>query len=673
MYSSFEFSNPLKNQFINALETYLDLAEQNGVPPEQILASLWLHISNSVLSYTAHPNSHATERCIALAITAFHQQDLKNPAPSTRIRSSIELLMPSLCDLEHICDPDKNFFAHWDDKQKQWLDGADSEGIQAILADHILGREGKCLIPIFDILQQNADDAFYPYFVSDAERSKKDNILLKTDEHRRAYLHSPLTRQLFEARMAFAACQTEGNHLLGQLTLMLQAFRQSSILHLGHENEAEQGIYPAIKHFFDFYQALPDCMRQKIPISIQNWVTEFLTVLSGKSSDIMALCLNQQAKKLAICLEENSNLLLDIGLTSAEQIVALQRAEASVSEAQINALQSYQHRHVRGTDDLPITPVMMAFFATRLNNTESIIQNGLERLDKASVQALVSVPALLKSLLAHFAQADNLITFAHKTSEATLGAVLEILSQNHIKADDSLMKAKTLIWCKNTMSPEQSAQLTAYIINSNAKTRQQTVLNFLNYDDVKNWFVRRVLGRLCGIKNGATAIANAKDFIDVLRRLPSDLYKDAIEAAKPCFAHWFCKTNDVRLLFASLTQQAHEADVKSILECMLAYIPNAKEKTSNVCDWMFFLSENPLSCKPSQALFLVCKPQMQTLLESAGVTQHIDEVLLKPFEDAYTIFKAAWIKTHPRDSLFYCKSVSSHHQMQYDENPRKGL
>lgn len=681
MNQPFEFANPLKTTLIDLLEKRIDSMIQDKTPAQTTLALLWPHLCNSMLAYTAHPYSKATQKCIALAVDAFYQQDLQNPNPESPIQSSLMMLMPSLCDFEHTSDPDKDLCARWDNTRQKWLDIADPQRIhtrlQNILASHILGREGKCLIPVLESLEQTVAQPFYPYFISDADRLSKANTELLPSELERVYTHSHLTRKLYDAKVFLQALYQKTEQLLGQLNLLLQAFRQASILHLGQEEQAEQNVYPVILGFFAFYDALSSSMQESIPADTKAWVAGFREIQAGKNSDIMRICLNQQVKMLARCLEKDAVTLAKIGLPEAEQAKMIELAQAHMLEAKTGLRQGYQSGLAQGVDVLPITKKMLSLFSEKPQDWIPASTTSLSRLDKNSIKALTTNKAVLEILLDHFKHANHLLSFAHHTSEAALEAILEILVEHGIAADSSLVREEQLRWCVNTMQPAQSALLAAYILNSNAKKRFNAIEQFLKPRSAPiAWFIERVLVRICGKTNGQHAVANADDFTKLLCTLPSAYHASAIETAKPYCAHWFESTLALRRLFASLSRQADLSNLAHSLPKIMSYVPKAAEQTRHICNWIFaepFSQENPLSCKPSLALFHACKPQLRTLFQKSTATQTVEDMLQMPFEVAFTAFKAAWANTHPSDSLFHRKPAASYQDMHYEEKPRNGL
>ena len=230
-----------------------------------LLSDNWALAHNNILSYTAHPTHLVTELLCDIATWVAEEENKK---PGAQPILPIQILMPTLCldsmlpaKIPSLTSPD--------------LD------LKKIVQTHIVGREGKYLIPITVLTLCEHDthlSKVLNYYYDALEDEKTGDPVhpvemmhLNPDELRRLEDHSADARAWFDIKRQYEHAAKDPGHLLSHLNELTRLMSYNSAHGgIGSQEIAGDGGMTAISDFFVYYdQQLTEEQRQSVPESIQ--------------------------------------------------------------------------------------------------------------------------------------------------------------------------------------------------------------------------------------------------------------------------------------------------------------------------------------------------------------------------------------------------------------------
>lgn len=152
--------------------------------------------------------------------------------------------------------------------------------LQKILQTHILGEDGRHLIPIRLLteitLAPVIEPSIIPYMYIEPEKSDSDEEdseappvipknTMEDQEEKRLIAHSALTQEFMQARKDYTEESNDKNTLLGRLTELCTILHQNSAYVTGVHDNAAAGAYPAIIVFMEYYNRLSPQQKGRIP------------------------------------------------------------------------------------------------------------------------------------------------------------------------------------------------------------------------------------------------------------------------------------------------------------------------------------------------------------------------------------------------------------------------
>lgn len=228
----------LENDYVSELEQVKSL--------KSYLAKNWAFVKGAALCYTALPDDEFTFFLCEIA------QFVKEYAPEEDQKEelfAINYLMPGVC------------FESMAEAKYPHIEANDATAIQGILKSHILGREGKYLIPV----KQFAELARHKhgsgkwtnyYFDLYNNEHQASEAQLSVEEYNRLVNHSSASEALMNAVIDYDLSLQQGASLLASLNRLCQLLRLNSADGVGKEQMAAGGAYDAIIQFNDYYTRL---------------------------------------------------------------------------------------------------------------------------------------------------------------------------------------------------------------------------------------------------------------------------------------------------------------------------------------------------------------------------------------------------------------------------------
>lgn len=231
----------------------------NAQKLKEFLAENWEKISNNCLCYTAHPDDALTVLICKIAVNVAGILE-ENP---------LMILMPGI-SVEHISDLTQN------------LEPKNSYALLKILKTHVLGKEGRYLIPVLLLTKLeingfvrygNGDKVYaieampHPYFNSETMTTEMQFISI--DEMKRLMNHSDQTRSIgslmveYQKEISNQNNNFQNNNLLAQTELLAKKLFSGGAHSAGSEMNAAAAAMTGIVDFFKFLERC-DCLLVEI-------------------------------------------------------------------------------------------------------------------------------------------------------------------------------------------------------------------------------------------------------------------------------------------------------------------------------------------------------------------------------------------------------------------------
>lgn len=279
----------------------------------------WEQYKHTPFSYTALPDHGITKLLwfVAQEITRVERKGKESPG-------ILNVLMPgvrtsSLMDgYRDLCPSEES----------QWKD----VGLE-VLRTHIVSDDGHYLIPVKRLADLESlpndhtkiDNAYYDYNVP-------GEPCHNTLEFSRLAEHSDVSREFVQLFKEYEDFVKQDSSLYGQLAQLCRQLYFNSVSARGEEADAGAGAYTAIARFNEYYEALPEGEKRKVPGSVKSEIEKIQRLASpyGVTNDTK----DQQAQAAAIASEiiqaEADGLASASAAGSSHQITAV--AEKDIKE-----------------------------------------------------------------------------------------------------------------------------------------------------------------------------------------------------------------------------------------------------------------------------------------------------------------------------------------------------
>lgn len=375
---------------------------------EDLLATNWQLISGTALSYTALPDDKITLLlCDIAGLLAQYSRKNEN-------KSVINFLMPTVA-IESLSDSYPSLVE---------LD------IRQVLKSHVLGREGKYLIPAKQLLtlitapKTERYNIYYDYEIHD-----ESFAVLSEEEYERIIRHSPEAGALFSAYTQHDLCINEQGSLLTHLHELCRHLRFNSIDGVGQEKLPGEGAYAAIIQFANYYNMLEDG-KGKIPANVQAEIDKLIALASdpsqnnnATSADNIETCIKLRRDKLEEVLRPAEQILSEIGVGGQQKINLIDKARQHIADCEHALEKAIDQCSYRGTDKLGITKAL----ADKLNAPVSISSvddlQEFMKLTPAEISHFCQDGVIQKQVVDQFQSIEVLIAFICDTAPAKLEAL----------------------------------------------------------------------------------------------------------------------------------------------------------------------------------------------------------------------------------------------------------
>lgn len=300
------------------------------------LAEHWEKFKNTALCYTAQPNSPVTKLCCDIAGFVANNLGL----------SIVAVLMPTV-SVESLCPEKYPELNH-------------VENIIQLLNTHIVGRQGKYLIPVkciadYDEAKSSIDLHIYnPYY--DYRMHEPAMNTLNKEEIYRLIEHSQLTKNVYDAKKEFENLSMDQSNLLGQLKYLLRHMYYNSTNGVGDEDISGLMISQHIYNFMSYYDALDAGQIASVPRDVGEEINAIKSYVSDQTQNTMlGSCLVTRYHALLSAMQNQEEGLSAIGMSEATKISAIQEAKRRLLDAKNILTRSVQeNEYIAGTDKLSI-------------------------------------------------------------------------------------------------------------------------------------------------------------------------------------------------------------------------------------------------------------------------------------------------------------------------------
>src|SRR3989338_508554 len=404
--------------------------EEKEKDPEQLVKTLesffqenWALINGTALCYTALPDSAITHLLCDIAIYVA-EQEKKSPIP---------VLMPTICT-DHFASSKKNITVF---------------NPTEILKTHVLGREGKYLIPLRSLtqltLQSDLEKINNEYY--DVDSHTDEMIYLSEDELSRLSEHSDAAKAVLDCKKQYVQLSTNADNLLGRLNKLIQLMVfNSSHGGIGTAEIAAKGGMIAVADFFDYYNQLPNAIKEKIPSAVQNEIEVLRSftvpiqqknasgelVFDDKGRPVMALknaeigsCLGTRSAELKKAIAGHETELLNLQL-SDEIKQKFNEALEEKFKASVHHLKTLldENKYEHGVDKLGITKQLIEALGVkfRLNSVEDLAL--FNHLSCNEIREILTLPNAATTIVTAIGSIENLVIFVINTNTEKLSILL---------------------------------------------------------------------------------------------------------------------------------------------------------------------------------------------------------------------------------------------------------
>src|SRR3990167_5096694 len=427
--------------------------EEKEKDPEQLVKTLesffqenWALINGTALCYTALPDSAITHLLCDIAIYVA-EQEKKSPIP---------VLMPTICT-DHFASSEKNITGF---------------NPTEILKTHVLGREGKYLIPLRSLtqltLQSDLEKINNEYY--DVDSHTKEIVYLSEDELSRLSEHSDAAKAVLDCKKQYVQLSTNADNLLGRLNKLIQLMVfNSSHGGIGTAEIAAKGGMIAVADFFDYYNQLPNAIKEKIPPTVQNEIEVLRSftvpiqqkdasgelVFDDKGRPVMALknadigsCLGTRSAELKKAIAGHETELLNLQLSDEIKQKFNQALEEKFKES-VHHLKTLldENKYKHGVDKLGITKQLIEALKVefRLNSAEDLAL--FNHLSCNEIKEILTLPNAATTIVTAIGSIENLVIFIINTNTEKLSILLTGIQSTLIRRiiKDSTDLSATLI------------------------------------------------------------------------------------------------------------------------------------------------------------------------------------------------------------------------------------
>lgn len=413
---------------------------ENELPAEVkiFLDEHWDTFKSSYLCYTSLPKNKVNLFLCDLAIYASNRlnQD-ENFIPF----GAVNLLMPSVETESQSNDwPHLGTYSSFSENNELEYYVNTQVDPKLVIQTHILSDCEQYLIPVMslpEILEKdNRLKCFNHYYNMDVHASTA--ACLTKNEIYRVELHSVLTSNLKTAYTGYKINSRMGNHLLARLNRLCNFLYANSMMILGEEERASEGVYSAIIEFQEYYDLLhKKGQGGKVPSDVKLQIQHLLDISSSikhnnDETEASSICIASRREELLRCIKTHEVVLSQISLDAQQNNKLILDAKARY-ESVLNFFTKQPYN--QGADRLSITVSCLQKinnFRLEVNDWNSLLPLGA--LDAKDIEALLSVEKLLTNdILDQLMSVESLNKLAFSISPSPFGAILFYIKEELVE------------------------------------------------------------------------------------------------------------------------------------------------------------------------------------------------------------------------------------------------
>jgi hypothetical protein len=339
-------------KFLSEIQKITPDAPDASEQVKKLLTDHWESSKDTPFMYTAMPQSALTHACSALAVAV--SDTILSREESL---SCLDILMPGLVT-ESMVDGYPDLIEPKANKQA-WLEG--------VLSTHITRKGGGCLIPVNLLTSEPGEDKL-PNPYTDMASDSHDAYYVSNEEQVRLKEHSTFTQAIRDTEASLQTIQSGQTSLLGRLNRFLSLLSlYSAHGGLGEEANAAGGAYPAIIDFMEYYQALPEATKARIPSAVKQQIDLIFNLSSDATKNINATaqletCTATRRTELRKAVVANEQALALIGASKEERGENIAKARQDLTAARGALKNAIENQTYRGHDSAPISPNLLYQF-----------------------------------------------------------------------------------------------------------------------------------------------------------------------------------------------------------------------------------------------------------------------------------------------------------------------
>lgn len=421
---------------------------------ENFFKDTWAFIQGKMLCYTAMTHHPLTNLLCDLAkeVVAFKNHSHKDAVDPISI---ISVMMPTVntesCHNSYstLAPQDKCAYGHW-----QHID------ILSILKTHVLGAEGKYLVPVNSIntifINGVAGFPKIPNAYFDYQQHREEMGYINDEEMSRVYQHSNITRAIYDEKLHYDKLVSDADNLLGQLNVLIMQLAINSVNGLGTEEVAGVGGNLAIGRFLAWYELISAEDRKKIPqillieIDKLERCYNFVDKDGQPRIEHIETCLATRRSEAQSAISGFEALLMTIGLSKEQKLKQLQLSQQKIKQL-LNELKfKVANQEYIGQDRLSLTLEMIEQLGIIINFSDfDELLDLLKELSANEIKDFCGNDRIYQEIISTIKNADQftvlMITLSCEQLEVLFEFTLSDLLQNKVLTPNNLAHAFTIL------------------------------------------------------------------------------------------------------------------------------------------------------------------------------------------------------------------------------------
>ncbi|MDF1684983.1 MAG: hypothetical protein P1U36_10070 [Legionellaceae bacterium] len=305
-----------------------------------------------------------------------------------------------------------------------------------VLKTHILSGSGQYIYPVSLVSEVRLIDESkkLPYNPNYDDARGNSDQWVNAEEWHRLTTHSPHTEALIQAKANYQKISTEDEHLLSQLTTLIhQLALNDAHGGRGSQEDAAGMAYPALLQFKDYYEALPEEVRSKVPNKIQEEIDLLLDVAFNPKSSVRAqnpiqTCIGSRRKALYAAMQGHDTTLAGISMGKGARQGLIEACIHAFNQARDELKRAFENQTYTGNDNLGITRALLQQLKVTIN-IESLadINFTVQGMEGQDLAELLAQDNIRSDMIQQLTKLEDLVILVMETSNTKLPIVLHAL------------------------------------------------------------------------------------------------------------------------------------------------------------------------------------------------------------------------------------------------------